>query len=196
MTVELAGEIHVNILLVNESLQSEQDRFYYCFFFKKIGGQVFFLCGHWYLFWTSSNVRTGFQSQGWSLACVLPRPRATDSWFTSGATPADCTKSLLLLWIGVFVWDVEGNRYYDFLSAYSAVNQGHCHPRIIKVLKEQAEVIKCKLTLLSVFIYSTNCNIVSEWSVILSLLLLSLNVCLLFCATLFYGKANPQISLL
>lgn len=31
---------------------------------------------------------------------------------------------------GVFVWDPEGNRYYDFLSAYSAVNQGHCHPKI------------------------------------------------------------------
>lgn len=40
---------------------------------------------------------------------------------------------------GVFLWDVEGNKYYDFLSAYSAVNQGHCHPRIIHVLKVQAE---------------------------------------------------------
>lgn len=39
---------------------------------------------------------------------------------------------------GVFVWDVEGKQYYDFLSAYSAVNQGHCHPRIIKALTEQA----------------------------------------------------------
>ena len=35
---------------------------------------------------------------------------------------------------GVLVWDVEGKRYYDFLSAYSAVNQGHCHPRIIEAL--------------------------------------------------------------
>jgi len=42
---------------------------------------------------------------------------------------------------GVFVWDVEGNRYYDFLSAYSAVNQGHCHPKIIQTLKEQAEIL-------------------------------------------------------
>lgn len=40
---------------------------------------------------------------------------------------------------GVYVWDVEGKRYYDFLSAYSAVNQGHCHPKIINALKEQAE---------------------------------------------------------
>jgi ornithine--oxo-acid transaminase len=39
------------------------------------------------------------------------------------------------------VWDVEGKRYYDFLSAYSAVNQGHCHPRIIGALKEQAETL-------------------------------------------------------
>ena len=42
---------------------------------------------------------------------------------------------------GVFVWDVDGKRYYDFLSAYSAVNQGHCHPKIIGALKEQAEVL-------------------------------------------------------
>ncbi len=46
---------------------------------------------------------------------------------------------------GVFVWDVDGKRYYDFLSAYSAVNQGHCHPTIINALTEQAQ----KLTLTS-----------------------------------------------
>jgi ornithine--oxo-acid transaminase len=46
---------------------------------------------------------------------------------------------------GVFVWDVEGKRYYDFLSAYSAVNQGHCHPRIVQALIDQAQ----KLTLTS-----------------------------------------------
>jgi len=46
---------------------------------------------------------------------------------------------------GVFVWDVEGKKYYDFLSAYSAVNQGHCHPKIINALTEQAQ----KLTLTS-----------------------------------------------
>ncbi|UII76392.1 ornithine--oxo-acid transaminase [Flagellimonas sp. HMM57] len=40
---------------------------------------------------------------------------------------------------GVFVWDVEGKKYYDFLSAYSAVNQGHCHPKIIGALKSQAD---------------------------------------------------------
>ena len=37
---------------------------------------------------------------------------------------------------GVFVWDVEGKKYYDFLSAYSAVNQGHCHPKIIEFSNE------------------------------------------------------------
>ncbi len=46
---------------------------------------------------------------------------------------------------GVYVWDVEGKRYYDFLSAYSAVNQGHCHPRLTAALTEQAQ----KLTLTS-----------------------------------------------
>ncbi len=40
---------------------------------------------------------------------------------------------------GVFVWDVEGNRYFDFLSAYSAVNQGHCHPKIIQALHDQSQ---------------------------------------------------------
>ena len=42
---------------------------------------------------------------------------------------------------GVFVWDVEGKRYYDFLSAYSAVNQGHCHPKIIDALKKQSDIL-------------------------------------------------------
>lgn len=42
---------------------------------------------------------------------------------------------------GVFVWDVEGKKFYDFLSAYSAVNQGHCHPAIIEALKKQAEIL-------------------------------------------------------
>ncbi|XP_061397521.1 ornithine aminotransferase, mitochondrial [Musca vetustissima] len=42
---------------------------------------------------------------------------------------------------GVFVWDVEGKRYFDYLSAYSAVNQGHSHPKIIKALTEQAQVL-------------------------------------------------------
>jgi len=51
---------------------------------------------------------------------------------------------------GVFLWDVEGKKYYDFLSAYSAVNQGHCHPRIVGALKEQAE----KLTLTSRAFYN------------------------------------------
>ena len=46
---------------------------------------------------------------------------------------------------GVFLYDVDGKRYYDFLSGYSAVNQGHCHPAIIKTLQEQA----AKLTLTS-----------------------------------------------
>jgi len=51
---------------------------------------------------------------------------------------------------GVFLWDVEGKRYYDFLSAYSAVNQGHCHPRIINALISQAK----ELTLTSRAFYN------------------------------------------
>lgn len=42
---------------------------------------------------------------------------------------------------GVFVWDVEGNRYYDFLSAYSAVNQGHCHPKIVAAMEQQMKTL-------------------------------------------------------
>lgn len=51
---------------------------------------------------------------------------------------------------GVYVWDVDGRKYYDFLSAYSAVNQGHCHPKIIDALKDQADI----LTLTSRAFYS------------------------------------------
>tara|TARA_B100000902_G_C27299413_1_gene911923 strand:- start:783 stop:2003 length:1221 start_codon:yes stop_codon:yes gene_type:complete len=57
---------------------------------------------------------------------------------------------------GVFVWDVDGKKYYDCLSAYSAVNQGHCHPRIISELKKQSE----KLTLTSRAFYN---NVLGEF---------------------------------
>ena len=52
---------------------------------------------------------------------------------------------------GVYVWDVNGKKYFDFLAAYSAVNQGHCHPRIIKALIDQAQ----KLTLTSRAFYNS-----------------------------------------
>jgi len=42
---------------------------------------------------------------------------------------------------GVYLWDVDGNKYFDFLSAYSAVNQGHCHPKIVSALTEQAQTL-------------------------------------------------------
>ncbi|MCB9305816.1 MAG: ornithine--oxo-acid transaminase [Lewinellaceae bacterium] len=58
---------------------------------------------------------------------------------------------------GVYVWDVEGKRYYDFLSAYSAVNQGHCHPRIIAALITQAH----RLTLTSRAFYN---NLLGEYA--------------------------------
>lgn len=60
---------------------------------------------------------------------------------------------------GVHVWDVEGKSYYDFLSAYSAVNQGHCHPRIIKTLIDQAQ----KLTLTSRAFYNSNLGIYEQF---------------------------------
>ena len=51
---------------------------------------------------------------------------------------------------GVYVWDAEGKKYYDFLSAYSAVNQGHCHPKIVGAMVEQAK----RLTLTSRAFYN------------------------------------------
>src|SRR6266540_4530540 len=51
---------------------------------------------------------------------------------------------------GVYVWDIDGKRYYDFLSGYSAVNQGHCHPKIIDAFIQQAQ----QLTLTSRAFYS------------------------------------------
>ena len=42
---------------------------------------------------------------------------------------------------GAFVWDCEGKKYFDFLSAYSAVNQGHCHPKIVKAMCDQAHLL-------------------------------------------------------
>ncbi len=57
---------------------------------------------------------------------------------------------------GVFVWDVEGKRYFDFLAAYSAVNQGHCHPKIVKALTDQA----ARLALTSRAFYN---NVLGDW---------------------------------
>ena len=57
---------------------------------------------------------------------------------------------------GNWVYDVQGNKYFDFLSAYSAVNQGHCHPKIIQTLKEQAD----KVTLTSRAFYN---NVLGEF---------------------------------
>jgi ornithine--oxo-acid transaminase len=60
---------------------------------------------------------------------------------------------------GVYVWDVEGKRYYDFLSAYSAVNQGHCHPRIVRALTEQAK----ELTLTSRAFYNDKLGLAEKY---------------------------------
>jgi ornithine--oxo-acid transaminase len=60
---------------------------------------------------------------------------------------------------GVFVWDVEGKKYYDFLSAYSAVNQGHCHPDIVNAMIEQAQT----LTLTSRAFYNDKLGVYEEY---------------------------------
>jgi ornithine--oxo-acid transaminase len=60
---------------------------------------------------------------------------------------------------GVFLWDVEGKKYFDFLSAYSAVNQGHCHPRIIQALIDQAK----ELTLTSRAFYNDKLGIAEKY---------------------------------
>jgi ornithine--oxo-acid transaminase len=60
---------------------------------------------------------------------------------------------------GVYVWDVEGKKYYDFLSAYSAVNQGHCHPKIIGAMMAQAQT----LTLTSRAFYNDKLGIYEEY---------------------------------
>lgn len=61
--------------------------------------------------------------------------------------------------LGVFVWDVEGKRYFDFLSAYSAVNQGHCHPRLVKAMQEQAG----EITLTSRAFYNSKLGSYAEY---------------------------------
>ncbi len=60
---------------------------------------------------------------------------------------------------GVFVWDIEGKKYFDFLSAYSAVNQGHCHPKIVNAMIEQAK----KLTLTSRAFYNSSLGEFEEY---------------------------------
>lgn len=59
---------------------------------------------------------------------------------------------------GVYVWDVEGKKYYDFLSAYSAVNQGHCHPKLVEALTNQAQ----QLTLTSRAFYNDKLGVYEE----------------------------------
>lgn len=58
--------------------------------------------------------------------------------------------------LGIYVWDVEGRQYFDFLSAYGAVSQGHCHPKIINAMKSQVD----KLTLTSRAFYN---NVLGEY---------------------------------
>ncbi len=85
---------------------------------------------------------------------IMPTPHTSAEWMsledTYGAHNYHPLPVVLTRGKGVYVWDVSGKRYYDFLSAYSAVNQGHCHPRIIGALRKQSE----RLTLTSRAFYN------------------------------------------
>lgn len=123
--------------------------------------------------WIMPSLHRCFQNERWA----PPNPRANlcpwgKVWCAQLPSPACCpgerkrwvfhsspernrcffsvVSVIVLLSLGIYVWDVEGNRYYDFLSAYSAVNQGHCHPKIIAALNAQAS----KLTLTSRAFYN------------------------------------------
>lgn len=123
--------------------------------------------------WITPSLHRCFQNERWA----PPNPRANlcpwgKVWCAQLPSPACCpgerkrwvfhsspernrcffsvVSVIVLLSLGIYVWDVEGNRYYDFLSAYSAVNQGHCHPKIIAALNAQAS----KLTLTSRAFYN------------------------------------------
>jgi len=84
---------------------------------------------------TSSIIYTGVARRGLSTGEIITRE---DKFGAQNYHPLPVA---LARGKGVHVWDVEGKRYFDFLSAYSAVNQGHCHPRIIAALKSQADVL-------------------------------------------------------
>ncbi len=72
---------------------------------------------------------------------TLSSKEAMDLEHNSGAHNYQPLPVVLSRGEGVYVWDVEGKKYYDFLSAYSSVNQGHCHPAIVGAMKSQAETL-------------------------------------------------------
>lgn len=80
-----------------------------------------------------------------SVKTVLPTQHYIDLEDAYGAHNYHPIPVVLEKGKGIFVWDVEGRKYYDFLSGYSSVNQGHCHPKIVQALTDQAQ----KLTLTS-----------------------------------------------
>jgi ornithine--oxo-acid transaminase len=84
------------------------------------------------------------------LPVVLARGQGTSAHTVEMADMASDLHATMWSWVGCKVWDVEGKEYYDFLSAYSAVNQGHCHPKILAALVDQAS----KLSLTSRAFYN------------------------------------------
>ena len=65
----------------------------------------------------------------------------SDIHYATGRRKTSSARVYLKKGKGIYVWDVHSKKYYDFLSAYSAVNQGHCHPKIINALKDQANTL-------------------------------------------------------
>ena len=79
---------------------------------------------------------------------------------------------------GVWVWDVDGKKYLDCLSAYSAVNQGHCHPKILKSMEEQARLLTEKVSFVKKkrTVNLTSYHIASIWILILSYIIELLSI--------------------
>ncbi|TXK45330.1 ornithine--oxo-acid transaminase [Pontibacter qinzhouensis] len=94
-----------------------------------------------------------------SMQTITSSQQAIDTEHQFGAHNYHPLPVVLTRGEGVYLWDVEGKRYYDFLSAYSAVNQGHCHPKIIGALIEQAQ----QLTLTSRAFYNDKLGLAEQY---------------------------------
>ena len=86
----------------------------------------------------------------------MTAPLSIDRYFCYGAHNYHPLPVVLERGEGIYVWDTDGKKYFDFLSAYSAVNQGHCHPKIVKAMTDQAQ----KLALTSRAFYN---DVLGEW---------------------------------
>jgi len=90
---------------------------------------------------TYSSVRQASATAAASASASSKTPKYIEKEYKYGAHNYKPVPAVIDRAKGVHVWDVDGKQYFDFLSAYSAVNQGHCHPRLIEVMNKQAEVV-------------------------------------------------------